>query len=120
MNIVIIDDNDADSFLIEEQLKTNFPCANVTYFRYLNDFLQSNTRYDFVVTDLGLPDAYGPDVIQRIRQVTGKPIIVLSGVGGADMPISISRTIHNSGATIFLSKSHQGIEKLPDALRQFI
>lgn len=119
MNIVIIDDNDVDSFLVEEKLAQEFPNANVTYFRYLNDFLQSNARYDFVVTDLGLPDAYGPDVIQRIRQVTGKPIIVLSGVGGADIPLSISRVIHSSGATIFLSKSHHGIEKLPDALRQF-
>lgn len=120
MNIVIIDDNDADSFLIKETLTEEFSDLNITCYRYLNDFLQSNSPYDFVVTDLGLPDAYGPDVIGRIRQVTGKPIIVLSGVGGADMPISISRAIRDSGATIFLSKSHHGIEKLPDALRQFI
>lgn len=120
MNIIVLDDSDSDSFLINEKITAEFPSAHVEYFRYLNDFLQSNTSYDFIISDLCLPDAYGPEVIKRIRQVTGKPIIVLSGVGGSHMPASIARTIHNSGATVFLSKNYEGIENLPNAIRQFI
>jgi CheY-like chemotaxis protein len=120
VNIAIIDDNEADLFLIDEVLSHKDYDFQIKYYRYLNDFLQSCNQYDLIITDLCLPDVYGPDVVQRIRQVTGKPIIVLSGVGGTHMPEKIARVIHNSGATIFLSKNYNGIQELSNAIQQFL
>lgn len=120
MNIVCIDNNEGDLYLTREAIRKYFPTAQVSDFRYLHDFLKGNKNYDLVITDLGLPDAYGPDVIHRIREVTGKPIIVYSGVGGNAIPENILKAIKNSGATVFLSKNQNGLKQLPIIIQQFI
>lgn len=117
MKIACIEDDEADAFLIQKFMPAEM---EITHYRYLNDFLESDIPYDLILTDLRLPDAYGPEVIRKIRQISGKPIIVLSGVGGQDMPGKIIETIKNSGATIFLSKHKQGFEQLPMVLKHFL
>ena len=120
MEIIYLEDDKKDFLLLEEIIQKELPEAKLKQYRYLIDFLNSNEPYDVIITDLGLPDAYGPEVLKRIREVTGKPIIVLSGVGGHDMPDKIQEVVQGLGATIFLSKHKQGFEKIPQALSQFI
>ncbi len=120
MKIAFIEDDNADVIRIKELITKSFPKSNLVYFIYLADFLRTDESYDLVLTDLRLPDEYGPSVISRIRQVTGKPIIVLSGVGGAELPKAILTTLDQAGATIFLSKYQDGFERLTDAIKSFL
>lgn len=120
MNIICIEDNEMDKCLIEKKVKEVCPQCDFKKYRYLNDFLKSSHPYDLVITDLMLPDEYGPDVLIKIRNVTGKPIIVISGVGGHIIPIPMLKTIKNAGATIFLSKNQNGFNRLPEAIKSFL
>lgn len=119
MKIACIEDNNEDLILIKKTLSGISPSSEVYSYRYLNDFLQSEYPYDLVITDLALPDAYGPDAVKRIRKVTGKPIIVFSGIGGKKASIEILKSLKKSGATLFLSKNKNGYELLADSLHQF-
>ncbi len=120
MNIICIEDNEMDKYLIEKKVKQACPQCNFKKYRYLNDFLKSREPYDLVITDLMLRDEYGPEVLMKIRHVTGKPIIVISGVGGHLLPLPMLNTIKNAGATIFLSKNQDGFNRLPEAIRSFL
>lgn len=119
MRISYIEDNDGDLFLIKKLIQNSFPSSVFTHFRFLNDFLQSDKPYDLVITDLCLPDCYGPEVLTRIRKITGKPVIVLTGVGGRKVPDNIRQVINQAGATVFLTKHEEDIQSLPQAIKQF-
>ena len=120
MKICFIEDNDADYFLIKNIIKENFHDLFIKRYYYLNDFLNSKNNYDLILADLGLPDAYGPIVLKKIREITNKPIIVLSSVGGKNISNSILDTIMNEGATIFLSKQKDEITSIIKILKKFI
>ena len=56
----------------------------VTAFAFLDE---TRRVYVAIVTDIGLPDMSGLDVIARVRDTRpGIPVVVASGYGGADLP----------------------------------
>lgn len=120
MKIACIEDNEMDLALIKKAINKTLSDVDIINFRYLNDFIETEKPYDLVITDLRLPDSYGPEVIERIRKISGKPIIVLSGVGGHEIPDRIIEVVKNSGATIFLSKNKNGFDDLPIAIKNLI
>lgn len=83
-NILLIEDNPADSRLIEDYLK------EVEDFRFtllLADDLSTGLDHiskkdlDIVLVDLGLPDSQGIATVEKVlKKETGLPIIVLTGL----------------------------------------
>ena len=71
-----------------------------------------STRLDVVVLDLGLPDIDGVHVIERVRESSGVPIVVLS----ARRDQSDKVTALDAGADDYLTKPF-GIEELLARLR---
>jgi DNA-binding response OmpR family regulator len=45
--------------------------------------LAASDRFDLVISDLGLPDGNGLDLMRALRQMEGPPGIALSGFGTA-------------------------------------
>lgn len=119
MIIACIEDHKGDLFLIDWYLKQIIPQITIHSYPYLNDFLKTDKPYDLIVTDLTLPDCYGPEIITKIRKITKKPIIVFSGIGGRDVPHDIIHSLKHSGATLFVSKSDDGYALLAQSLHQF-
>jgi DNA-binding NarL/FixJ family response regulator len=120
MKIASIEDNQADFVRIKDVIKTYFPMSDFVHYTYLADFINADNCYDLIITDLRLPDQYGPEVVKQIRKLTGKPIIVLTGVGGTELPEKILISMRQAGATIFLSKHKNGFESLPEAIKSFL
>lgn len=116
MKIICLENDLSDQVLIKQQVHKFYPNAEITFIRFLYDFTKTLPDYDVVITDLTLPDSYGPEIILKIRGITTKPIIVLSGVGGRFIPNEIITAIEKSGATIFLPKGLQGYDGLSAAL----
>lgn len=120
MDVAYLEDNDGDFDLLKNILAKELPEIYLKRHRYFYDFIKTQENYDVIITDLSLPDAYGPTVITKIRKITGKPIIVLSGIGGDDLPQAITKIIRNAGATMHISKHNEGYKKLPTLLKQLI
>jgi DNA-binding response OmpR family regulator len=115
MRIIYIEDNklDFDTFA---EVFSDSKDFDIVHYEYLEDFLNRQEYYDVVVTDLFLPDAYGPEVLQEIRKVTDKPIIALSGVGGLSPPLRIRKAIEKSGATFFASKNKNSLSSIKEII----
>ena len=65
-------------------------------------------RPDIVVLDLGLPDIPGVDVLERLREWTQVPILILSANGQEDDKVAAL----DSGADDYLTKPFNGRELL--------
>lgn len=84
IRILLIEDNPADSRLINIYLKTSF---GISFELNVKDtlekgmkFLQENT-VDIIISDLSLPDSKGLDTFMSIhKEFSDTPIIVLTGV----------------------------------------
>jgi DNA-binding NarL/FixJ family response regulator len=79
------------------------------------DALEQNRRgeWDLVVLDLGLPDADGIDVLQRLLHDTpGRPVLALAARGDRDL----AERAMKAGATGYLSKSCD-VDELLEAVR---
>lgn len=71
---------------------------------------------DAVVADLGLPDAEGPALVDRLREAApGTPVLVLTG---RDSP-ALREACRRRGAADYLVKPVRGGE-LADRLREFL
>lgn len=124
-NILVVEDNPADSGLLEELLENDsyriaLYCANDGYDAF--DFLMRRgekycnmPRPDLVLLDLGLPRMNGYEVLERIRKtphLAKIPVVVLTtsrDIKDRDICISL-------GANEFISKPYslEGYELLVD------
>jgi len=81
--ILIVEDNEADAFLLQETLKKAGSCPlDLTVAGKIGDalrFLDEN-RFDLVLSDLSLPDSHGMETFTRLYAHTPEtPIILLTG-----------------------------------------
>lgn len=60
----------------------------------------SNDSFDFVILDLNLPDAYGEELVNNIKNLTDAKIIVLT----SEVDIQIRETLFKSGILDYLVK----------------
>lgn len=73
-NVVLIEDNAADQFLIQKALRQEAACAIVTFadgeraFRYFEQRAYGESLPDLVVLDLNLPGQDGVEVLDLIRR----------------------------------------------------
>jgi len=83
LNLLLIEDNPADAFLIKEMLNPEGKgdyC--ITHSPDLRESLRliSENKFDFIISDLGLPDSYGLDTVKSVIKKTSRlPVIVLTG-----------------------------------------
>ncbi len=83
-NILVIEDNPSDYFLIQEYLEEQMDLPLLehvqTYRAAVKALSAHGGLYDAILLDLSLPDANGEELIQNILEFTGKiPVIVLTG-----------------------------------------
>lgn len=68
----------------------------------------AHKRPDVVILDLGLPDIAGDRVLNRLREWTGVPVLILSGVSHIGTKIALL----DAGADDYLTKPFNGGELL--------
>ncbi|HSF59460.1 MAG TPA: response regulator, partial [Candidatus Binatia bacterium] len=81
MRVLLVEDNDDDALLIGESLSGT--TINIERAERLSTALAhlNLEKFDAVLLDLSLPDAWGLDTIRRLRsQVAAVPIVVLTGL----------------------------------------
>ncbi|MGD0282686.1 MAG: response regulator [Dissulfurispiraceae bacterium] len=103
IRILLIEDNPADAYLLEEMLKA----ADVRFEMECIDRLSSGIAkvksdgFHIILLDLGLPDSRGLDTLTRLNEIIPEaPIIVLTGL--ADEALGIQAV--QQGAQDFLVK----------------
>jgi two-component system sensor histidine kinase UhpB len=90
MNILVVEDNEGDFFLVQEYLEINFSDLLITHNTLLEEAIGSllNNRYDIILLDLSLPDSTGKDSIEHvIKMSNGSPVIVLTGLSDRQIAI---------------------------------
>jgi CheY-like chemotaxis protein len=111
LSIMLIEDNQADVFLIEESLRANSIDFELTRFdngddalRYLHSETEPHVpRPDVIVLDMHLPGTEGQDILRVIRDepwLAGVPIAVISG-----LCLERVRELDLAGSTAFIHKS---------------
>lgn len=113
--ILLIEDNDDIRFLVQSSLeREGYKIVACQTGRDLDDALQGST-VDLVLLDLMLPDVNGIDLIDKIREVSMAPIIILSAKTQL-----IERVVgFEAGADDYISKPFQ-IEELIARVRAHI
>jgi two-component system sensor histidine kinase UhpB len=91
-NILIVEDNPADLFLLEDMLLSCRLVINrihsVSRLQEAKDLLQQ-FHIDCILLDLSLPDSFGIDSLESLREVTQHiPIIILTGLADTDVALN--------------------------------
>jgi PAS domain S-box-containing protein len=82
-NIIVIEDNLGDFFLLEEYLSEKIKLPTIKHFEKFSDFKQSNgslSDYDIIFLDLSLPDKTGTELVEEVLKISNNiPVVVLTG-----------------------------------------
>jgi len=82
LRVLLVEDDDADAFLVRELLDEAGAGVELTVARTLALAVELVSGADCVLLDLGLPDAQGLDGLRRLLAVaSGAAICVLTGLG---------------------------------------
>lgn len=119
-NVLLVEDNPGDAFLIQEQFKTaqtyEYHLTHVEYLANAIAFLAQDA-YDVILLDLSLPDSRGLETLKTIKEYSlSIPIVILSGINDEELAIQALR----QGAQDYLVKGQVKGEILVHALRYAI
>ena len=125
--VVVVEDDDIDAELLHRLLRRIWPANLLVHrFRDVTSFERAMTCGDpagrrplpnVILTDLGLPDASGLDVVDRVKALAGdSPVIVLTG--NTD-PLIAEQSMQR-GAQDFLVKGSFNLEALQRSVRYSI
>lgn len=119
MQVLIVEDNPLLLRSLESNVQSIDPRARVTGAGSLEDAeraLAEGPTPDRILLDLGLPDAFGFEALQRLRTaVPDAAIAVVSGYSD----IETMRACFTEGATGYIEKSRDP-ERTLSALRRFL
>jgi DNA-binding response OmpR family regulator len=85
--ILIVEDNDADVFLVEEALRSHGISPDIQHYRDGEDAIQALSQIglarlpDVIIVDLNLPKVPGLEILKYVRslkQLDGVPVVILS------------------------------------------
>jgi two-component system, NarL family, sensor histidine kinase UhpB len=90
-NMLIVEDNPADLFLLERMLMSDRLVINKVYtasrLQEAKDLLLQ-VHIDCILLDLSLPDSFGIDSLDGLREITQRiPIIILTGLADSDVAL---------------------------------
>jgi len=117
LNILLIEDNPADAFLIREMLNPggsqDFRISHAGNLKESFKLIKEK-RFDFIISDLGLPDSYGLDTVKSvIAKINHLPIVVLTGYNNEQM----GNDALSIGAQDYLVKGTINAEQLHRSIR---
>ncbi|MBA4848834.1 PAS domain S-box protein [Emticicia sp. BO119] len=91
LNILVVEDNPGDYFLIEEYLSDERLPGNIFHVRTLVELkakLLTNTLFDIILLDLSLPDGSGEALVREVLAIAHEiPVIVLTGYADKDFGV---------------------------------
>jgi len=119
-NVLLVEDNPGDAFLIQEQFKTAQTYVyHLTHVEYLAKAIANlaQNSYDVILLDLSLPDSRGLETLKTIKEYSFSiPIVILSGINDEELALQAVR----QGAQDYLVKGQVKGEILVHALRYAI
>lgn len=116
LNILVVEDNPGDVYLIQELLRTSGLQFIIERATSLADAIKLTGSHDFdvVLLDLGLPDSFGLDTLRNFKAAKIKaPVIVLTGLDDEEIAI----TTVKEGAQDYLIKSNLTGDNIIRAIR---
>lgn len=118
MRILYVEDNPADAELVRQALKRHgLPAYTLEVQPTLRDArtaLLTPERFDIVLTDLGLPDGHGLELVADIRQRRlALAVVALTGQGDEQRVVTALKT----GANDYLPKSDDLTERIVATLQ---
>ncbi|MEO1349413.1 MAG: ATP-binding protein [Cyanobacteria bacterium J06635_15] len=120
MQLLLIEDNPGDAFIIQDMLKQlHWPKIKCTHVERLGDAIQhlSSRPADAVLLDLSLPDSYGLDTLLSLQdQLPTLPIVILTGMNDEELAVHAVQV----GAQDYLVKGHVSQDTLVKAVRYAI
>jgi DNA-binding NarL/FixJ family response regulator len=112
MNIALIEDSEIFRHLFIIYAK-DLGLSNISEFSNLEKFKQSQINFDLVFTDLNLPDAWGHDTVNHIRQKNKSCyLVVVTALAGQYFTGTIAAELIKSGANEAISKDDLNPKKL--------
>lgn len=104
INLLLIEDNPADIFLIKKMLLDTTLSINKIYeadrFEKVSDLLKEDTIH-LIILDLSLPDSSGLESLFSIRELTNQiPVIILTGLNDTNIALEAIK----AGAQDYLVK----------------
>lgn len=117
MRVLLVEDNDDDALLIRESLSET--TLEIERAERLSTALAklARSKFDAVLLDLSLPDAWGLDTIRRLRrEAAAVPIVVLTGLNDEEIAL---RAVEE-GAQDYLFKGQADGHWLARSLRYAI
>jgi serine phosphatase RsbU (regulator of sigma subunit) len=118
IEILLVEDDEADARLVEDELAEKLPLARITRSRTLEQALGAlGDQIDCVLLDLELPDASGLIGVSRLRErLQGVPLVVLTGLDDAAAGVAAVQ----AGAQDYLVKGNVGGDQLTRSIRYSI
>ncbi|MCC2309147.1 PP2C family protein-serine/threonine phosphatase [Cellulomonas chengniuliangii] len=110
--VLLVEDDDGDALLVEEGLRDADLHVGLLRARTLDEALE-RLDVDCVLLDLGLPDAFGFDALQRLLAAGAPAVVVLTGLAGGD--VGLAAVAH--GAQDYLVKGEADSETLGRSVR---
>lgn len=90
LNILVVEDNEGDLFLVKEYLEESLPLAAIYHANSLQSAfgVLESTTIDVILLDLSLPDSNGISTFQQVNiKASLLPIIVLTGLGDTELAL---------------------------------
>ncbi len=120
ISVLLVEDNAADAGLIgallDDVFAPVFELTHVTQLSHLPEAL-SRKRFDVILLDLSLPDAYGMDTVMRTHRISpNTPIVVMSNMGDEEIAVKAVQM----GAQDYLFKGSVDINLLVRSVRYAI
>jgi PAS domain S-box-containing protein len=100
-DILIVEDSPSINetiFLLLSEMKM-YNLHQVLSFKEAKKYLQK-TKYDFIILDLNLPDAFGEELVYEMKKLTNAKIIVLTG----EVDIELRESLFKKGILDYLVK----------------
>ena len=119
LNILLVEDNPGDIYIITNFLKTSNLNLTLTKASTLNEarLLCMNNEYDVILLDLGLPDSIGLDTLRKMQVFkVNPPVVVMTGLNDEDIALKSLR----EGAQDYLVKSILNSENIVRSVKYSI
>ena len=117
MNILLVEDNPGDAFLVKFYLEESmFNKAQFIHAEFLGTAIDliSKNNFDVILLDLGLPDSQGIDTLKKILEAASHSVvIVLTGLDDEDLGVETVKL----GAQDFLIKGQFDGKVLTSSVR---
>jgi two-component system, sensor histidine kinase and response regulator len=116
LNILVVEDNPADVYLINDYLKSsglNYTITHCTRLAEVIDLL-SHPGYDAILLDLGLPDSWGLSTLRKIQQLKiMSAVIVLTGLDDEETALAALK----EGAQDYIVKDKLNSENIIHSIK---